>query len=98
MSNPHPGQVDVKEERDPARRSDKYLAAAETAFDSARTAYTKDNAHEGDADLDEMMSDLQNCVAALDSAHKSRLYKRAEMRVATLQRRLQSLLDEISIT
>jgi hypothetical protein len=93
-----PMQVDFKEEHDPAKRSEKFLGAAESAFDNARAAYAKDDVHTGDAQLDEMLSALQNCVSALDTAHKSRLYKRAEMRVAFLQRRLLSLLDQISIT
>jgi predicted lipid-binding transport protein (Tim44 family) len=98
MAAGHPSQVDQKDEHDPAKRSERFLEAAEAAFDNARMAYTKDDVHTGDARLDEMISALQNCVAALDTAHKSRLYKRAEMRVSSLQRRMQSLLDEISIT
>jgi predicted lipid-binding transport protein (Tim44 family) len=98
LSGAHPAQVELKEDRDPARRSDKFLTSAEAAFDNARTAYAKDDVHTGNAQLDEMMSALQNCVATLESAHKNRLYKRAEMRVATLQRRLQNLLDDISVT
>jgi hypothetical protein len=93
-----PALVDIKEEHDPARRSEKCLQAAETAFDSARSAYSKDDIHSGNAGLDEMMAALNNCISTLDTAHKSRLYKRAEMRVSFLQRRLQNLLDEISVT
>jgi hypothetical protein len=93
-----PAQVDLKEERDPAKRCEKFLESAEAAFDGARSAYTKDDIHKGDAALDEMMSALNSCLSTLDAAHKSRLYKRAEMRVSLLQRRLQSLLDEISVT
>ena len=93
-----PSQVDPRDEHDPARRSEKFLETAEAAFDGARSAYAKDDVHTGDAQLDEMITALQNCVSTLQPVHKSRLYKRAEMRVASLQRRLQSLLDEISIT
>jgi exonuclease VII small subunit len=93
-----PAQADQKEDRDPARRCEKFLEAAEAAFDTARSAYTKDDVHKGDAELDEMVTALNSCVSTLDTAHKSRLYKRAEMRVSTLQRRMQSLLDEISVT
>jgi hypothetical protein len=91
-------QVDVRDERDPGKRSEKLLDTAEAAFDSARSAYAKNDVRTGDAQLDEMMGDLHNCVSALDMVHKSRLYKRAEMRVAALQRRLESLLDEMSVT
>lgn len=91
-------QVDPRDEHDPAKRSEKFLESAEAAFDNARSAYAKDDVHTGDAQLDEMITALQNCLSTLQPVHKSRLYKRAEMRVASLQRRLQSLLDEISIT
>jgi hypothetical protein len=91
-------QVDLRDERDPGKRSEKLLETAEAAFDAARLAYAKDDVHTGDAQLDEMTAALQNCVATLQTVHKNRLYKKAEMRVATLQRRLESLLDEISIT
>lgn len=97
-ANARPAQVDFKDERDPAKRSEKCLEAAETAFDSARSAYAKDDVHSGDADLDEMMAALHTCVSTLETVHKSRLYKRAEMRVSSLQRRLQNLLDDISVT
>ena len=92
-----PAQVDLKEERDPAKRCDRFLESAEAAFDSARSAYTKDDIHKGDTELDGMMSALNSCVSTLDNLHKSRVYKRAEMRVSSLQRRLQSLLDEIPL-
>ncbi len=98
LATAHPVQVDFREEHDPGKRSDKFLEAAEAAFDNARAAYTKDDVHTGDAQLDGMVSALQNCVSTLDTAHKNRLYKRAEMRVASLQRRLQNLLDDISVT
>gem|GEM_PF-1566143 len=97
MAAGRPAQVDLRDEHDPGRRSEKFLEAADAAFDNARAAYTKDDIHTGDARLDEMMSALQSCVATLETAHKNRLYKRAEMRVASLQRRMQSLMDEISI-
>ncbi len=98
MAAGRPAQVDLKDEHDPAKRSEKFLEAADEAFDGARAAYGKDDVHTGDAQLDDMMSALQNCVTTLNTVHKSRLYKRAEMRVASLQRRMQSLMDEISIT
>jgi hypothetical protein len=36
-------------------------------------------------------------VSSLAVAHKSLLYKKAELRVAYLQRRLQGLVDEIAV-
>ncbi|MGI9069963.1 MAG: hypothetical protein ACR2JB_01205 [Bryobacteraceae bacterium] len=82
---------------DPARRSDKALSLADTAFDNARELYTKGEIKKGDAELDNMTSALNECVGSLQTAHKARCYKKAELRVAYLQRRLEGLLDEISV-
>jgi site-specific recombinase len=88
---------EIKAEHDPARRSEKALALADTAFDTAREDYSSGQIHKGDADLETMMTALEECLSSLDSAHKAKYYKKAEMNVALLQRRLQGLLDDISL-
>lgn len=88
---------EIKAEHDPARRSEKALTVADTAFDNARDDYNKGEIHKGDADLEEMMSALEECVSSLDTAHKAKYYKKAEMNVALLQRRLKGLLDDIAL-
>lgn len=40
---------------------------------------------------------LEACVSALESARKAGLYKQAELRVATILRRLQSLTDDLAV-
>jgi hypothetical protein len=82
---------------DPARRSDKALSLADAAFDNARELYTKGEIKKGDAELDNMTSALTECVGSLQTAHKARFYKKAELRVAYLQRRMEGLLDDISV-
>jgi hypothetical protein len=82
---------------DPGRRSDKALTLADTAFDNARELYTKGEIKRGDAELDNMTSALKECVGSLQTAHKARFYKKAELRVAYLQRRMQGLLDDLSV-
>ena len=91
------GQVDASPAHDPAKQADIDLARAETAFDHAREAYKQAKIDEGDAALDEMNKALDACVESLEAAHKSRHYKKAELRVANLQRRMSSLLDEIDL-
>ena len=88
---------EVKAEHDPCKRSLKALDVANTAFNSAHDEYTKGLVNKGDEDLETMMKALQECVSSLDTAHKARYYKKAEMDVALLQRRMQSLLDDISV-
>ena len=92
-----PSLDSIKAESDPAHRAEHALALAETEFDSAHDAYLKGDIHTGDDRLDEMSKALDETVASLQKTHKTRLYKRAEMRVAHLQRRLSGLIDEINI-
>ena len=87
----------IKSEPNPGRRAEKALSFAESQFDSAKAAYGKGEVHAGDAALDTMYQALEETVSSLAKARKSRLYKRAELRVAYLQRRLAGLLDDLSI-
>lgn len=84
-------------EHDPVKRSESELNQAETAFDRAREAYNKGNIENGDAALEDMTKALNACVESLDAAHKARYYKKAELRVAYLQRRMAGLLEDIDL-
>ena len=89
--------TELEAERDPARRSDKALSFADAAFDKARQFYTQGEIKKGDAELEKMTNALKECVGSLQSARKARFYKKAELRVAFLQRRMQGLLEELSV-
>ncbi len=84
-------------ERDGGKRADGELNQAESAFDSAREAYDKGAFEKGDAALEEMTKSLDACVGSLEAAHKARFYKKAELRVSNLQRRMKALLDDIEV-
>jgi hypothetical protein len=84
-------------EHDPARRSEKALLLADSAFDNARDFYNKGEVHKGDAQLENMTNALTFCVESLQQAKKAKYYKRAELKVALLQRRMESLLDDIDV-
>ena len=88
---------ELKAEHDPAKRSELALNFADTAFDNARDFYTKGEIDKGDAQLDNMTTALNECVVSLAIAHKAKFYKRAELKVAYLQRRMQGLLDDIAL-
>ena len=88
---------EIKAEHDPVKRSEKALSLADTAFDNARESYNKGDIHRGDAQLENMMTALEECASSLDVARKAKYYKKAEMNVALLQRRLQGLLDDIDL-
>jgi site-specific recombinase len=89
--------AELKTEHDPARRSEKALVLADEAFEDAKDMYNKGEVHKADARLDDMTTALKECVDSLDEAHKAKFYKKAELRVAFLQRRMQGLVDELSI-
>jgi hypothetical protein len=89
--------TEIKAEHDPAKRSEKALNLADTAFNSARDYYNHGEINKGDAELENMMFALEECLSSLDMARKARYYKKAEMNVALLQRRMQGLLDDIAL-
>ena len=89
--------TELKTEHDPCKRSDKALIFADTLFDNARDLYGKGDVHNGDAQLDNMTKMLKECLQSLESANKSRYFKKAELRVAMLQRRMQGLLDDLNL-
>jgi polyhydroxyalkanoate synthesis regulator phasin len=89
--------ADLRAEHDPGKRYEMALNIADTAFDSARDSYTKGDTEKGDAMLEDMTNALNECVASLSQVHKAKFYKRAELKVAYLQRRMENLLDDIDL-
>jgi len=88
---------ELKAEHDPGKRCEMALNFADNAFDNARTFYVKGDIDKGDAELDNMTAVLNECVASLAAAHKAKFYKKAEMNVALLLRRMDGLLDNIDV-
>lgn len=84
-------------EHNPSKRSVLALDLATSALDDASDCYKSGNVHKGDAELEEMTKDLRECVSSLRAAHKSGSYKKAELKVASLQRRLHDLVSDLSI-
>lgn len=89
--------ADLKAEHDPGKRSELALTMADTAFDNARDFYTKGDDDKGDALLEDMTTALNECVTSLSEAHKAKFYKRAELKVAYLQRRMDGLMEDIDV-
>jgi hypothetical protein len=90
--------AELKLEHDPGRRAELALSFADESFDSAKTNYHKGEIHEGDVALENMTSALNACVESVAAANKTKFYKKAEMKVALLQRRLSGLMDDLSVT
>ncbi len=87
--------AELKAEQNPVKRAEKALLLANAAFDYAHQSYNNGDIHKGDAQLDEMTVALRECVQSLNTAHKAGMYKKAELNVSGLQRRMQGLLDNI---
>ena len=90
--------AELKLEHDPGRRAEMALSFADESFDSAKTNYQKGDVHLGDVALDNMTSALNFCVESVAAANKTKFYKKAELKVAMLQRRLSGLMEDLSVT
>jgi hypothetical protein len=89
--------AELKSEHDPAKRSEMALTFADVSFETAKDLYHKGEVHKGDEQLDNMTSALNACVDSLAVANKAKFYKKAEMKVAMLQRRFSDLVNDLAI-
>jgi hypothetical protein len=90
----------LKSEPDPNRRSELALLHADEKIDEAKQAYEAGNESAEAAAIQEVSDSVALCYSSLEQAHgaprKSRYYKRAELRVSALMRRLNGFRDEVS--
>ena len=86
----------INQEHDPGKRSELALSVADESFAHARDFYQQGAIEKGDAALENMTTALDVCVQSLAICNKVRLYKRAELKVAFLQRRMSGLLADLS--
>ena len=90
----------VKAEPDPERRSELALTNADKAIDAARQAYNGGDKDAEQAALTEVRELVDVSIVSLESTHKAprnnKYYKRAELKVGALLRRLHSLRDEMA--
>jgi len=89
----------LKSEPDLEKRSELALAEADQHIDDARKAYSAGDDKAATAALDEVAIAVDVSYDALEHAHtpprKSKYYKRAELKVRALMRRLASFRDEV---
>jgi len=89
----------LKAEPDLEKRSELALAEADQEIDTARKAYSDGDEKAGAAALEDLTMAVNLSYDALQHAHtpprKSKYYKRAELKVRALMRRLASLRDEV---
>lgn len=91
----------VKTEPDLEKRSELALANADRQVDEARTAYREGDLRKVDAALEELRDSANLSLESLEQAHKkarnNKYYKRAELKVRALLRRLSGLRDELGL-
>jgi len=89
----------VKSQPDLNKRSELALENADHAIDEARKASQAGDDKAMQAALSEIDDSVALCYQSLEETHttprKSRFYKRAELRVSALLRRLSTLRDEV---
>lgn len=88
---------EINQERDPTKRAELALDLADESFDNARGFYQKGAMQKGDAALENMTTALDACAQSLAISNKARFYKKAELRIAFLHRRMSGLVDDLSI-
>jgi hypothetical protein len=90
----------VKTEPDLNRRSELALTNADEKIDAARQAYQAGNQAAEEAAIEEVSDSVTLSYDALGQTHgaprKSKYYKRAELKVSALMRRLSGFRDEVS--
>lgn len=90
----------VKAEPDLNRRSELALMNADEQIDAAREAYQAGNEAAEEAAIQEVTESVKLSYDSLEQTHsaprKSKYYKRAELKVSALMRRLSGFRDEVS--
>jgi hypothetical protein len=90
----------VKAEPDLNRRSELALLNADSKIDEARQAYQAGDETAEEAAIQEVAESVTISYASLEQTHdaprKSKYYKRAELKVSALMRRLSGFRDEVS--
>jgi hypothetical protein len=87
---------EVKNESNPGKRSELSIEAANRTLDEARAAYLGGNSKKGDADMQEVETLADECLSSVEQANKYRYWKKAELKVRQLTRRVETLSDDLS--
>jgi hypothetical protein len=85
----------VRSERNPGRRSEMAMNMADESLDRAREFYRSGDSQHGEEQLALVDKLADECLSSVEAAHKSKYTKKAELRVAALGRRVDSLADDL---
>lgn len=97
MTLPASSQVpeEVLSEHNPGRRSEIAVDTADRSVDQARADYKAGRQRQGEEELDLISRLADECLSSTEEAHKSKYWKKSEMRIAALNRRVRSFADEL---
>ena len=95
-SDPLPEEV--VSEHNPGKRSEIAADSADRSLDQARTFYKAGQIERGEGELDLISRLADECFTSAREAHKSKYWKKAEMKIAALSRRVHSFADELDYT
>jgi hypothetical protein len=86
---------EVTSERNPGKRSEIAIDFADKAFDQARSFYQSGDIAHGESQLNLVATLADECFTSAQESHKAKYYKRDEMKVSTLTRRVRSFADDL---
>jgi hypothetical protein len=88
--------AEVTAERNPGKRSEIAIDAADRSLDQARAHYKAGQDQQGEEQLDLISQLADECLTSTEQAHKSKYWKKSELRIAALNRRVRSFAEELS--
>lgn len=86
---------EVKNQPNPGKRSELAIEAANRSLDEARESYLGGNSTKGDSEIKEVATLADECLSSVEQANKYRYWKKAELRIRQLTRRVESLADDL---
>jgi hypothetical protein len=86
----------VSSQHNPGKRSEIAIDAAEKSLDQARVYYKEGQQQRGEEELELIARLADECLSATQEARKSKYWKKSELGIAALHRRLRSFTDELS--
>jgi hypothetical protein len=87
--------AEVTAERNPGKRSEIAIDAADRSLDQARAYYKAGQEQQGEEQLDLISKLADECLSSTEQARKSKYWKKSELRVAALNRRVRSFAEEL---
>ena len=87
---------EAQAERNPGKRSEIALELADKSLDQARDYYHSGNPLKGDSELDMIDNLATECLSSVEEAHKSKYWKKAELKLSALMRRVNSLINDLN--